>query len=353
MTSMVSHQVDIENNNLVESAEDNHEDEERPISPESIFIPSMYAHQLLLTETSIESSECQVSMAAHGYPTEPCDEKIMLERDPGMMTSMVSHQVEIADKITENIISEEPVLTLDILMPEYKSTYEEVECTDYHIREISFNTLETIQEECVISPNAFQTSMATHQLQLFNIQTEFSECLNSSVAHQESDARTESCGAYSMVAHHHHTQHNEFIDDEEEIPIEKPNTVLSLATYDSCYEENNSDSIQLFSKNQPSNTEDNQTQTKQLPHDKENKEDCLNKRPVGNEDEEISKFFDNFVSSAQNTYNDTTIKAYNSKPFGIQELQTLVENEIGERKNDPKIFENNVERTETHIVNNA
>merc|ERR1719483_1097203 len=153
MTSMVSHQVDIENKNLVESAEDNHEDEERPISPESIFIPSMYAHQLLMTETSIESSECQVSMAAHGYPTEPCDEKIMLERDPDMMT--------------ENIISEEPVLTLDILMPEYKSTYEEVECTDYHIPEISFNTLETIQEECVISPNAFQTSMATHQLPLW------------------------------------------------------------------------------------------------------------------------------------------------------------------------------------------
>merc|ERR1712106_341409 len=60
---------------------------------------------------------------------------------------------------------------------------------------------------------------------------------------------------------------------------------------------------------------------------------------------------------AQNTYNETMIKSYNSRLSRIQELQRLVGDEIGQfenkRKNESLKTENDVETTKTHIVSNV
>jgi len=435
---------------------------------ETRFMNSMCNHQLPLLGTPIENHECQVSMVVHVHFLTTSPDEDIIQNNSGIMTSMVSHQLNMIDKSTENIFSEEstedncessqpmdccmhpngqqlppsisdkqenPVDQLDTpeeinqqnsygkpklntaigiqvldptnlrdvfsstsssliekssiltivegdeeytdihqvtipsqLKPEYNTMDEEHECSEYLIPDISYETHENIKEECVIPTNAVQTSMAKHQLPARNIQTEFSECLISSVAHnckhQESDARTESCSGYSMVAHHHHTdmadtQHVVVDNEEKETHIDKTNDVSSLATNNEHDDGNNLDFNELVENNKISYTEDNQRYKtkKELPQNNEIIEDCRDKRPVGIENEEILSFQDNFVIAAQINYDDTTIKAYNSKLNRIQELQKLVEDEIGEfenqRKNDHRRNENNVERTETHIVNNV
>jgi len=387
ITSMVSHQVDMaeessqnfisemtnaEDEDDVEevsteyiisksSDEDNLESHELKTIKDELVVPhgavqtSMATHQLPGCNTPTEFPENLISSVAHNSNHQECDANT--ESSPGI--SMVSHQADMAEVSTQNFISEITNAEDEDDVEEDSRKYIISKCSEED--NIESHELKTIKEELVV-PHV-QTSMATHQLQVCNTPSEFPENLISSVAHnyQEWDANTESSPGISMVSHQHHTCIlGSHMNKEEEIHIKELNKESSLSIYNVVNTENNFNIIEKVENNHSSYTEDNQTQKneEELPHDNENKEeDCLNERPVGNEDEELSESFDNILSEAPNTYTDTKISTYNEKLKRIQELQKLVENEIGEfenqRKNEQRIIENNLERTETHIVNNV
>eukprot|EP00092_Neocalanus_flemingeri_P065495 GFUD01079658.1.p1 GENE.GFUD01079658.1~~GFUD01079658.1.p1 ORF type:complete len:535 (-),score=158.37 GFUD01079658.1:144-1559(-) len=199
------------------------------------------------------------------------------------------------------------------------------------------------------------TSLISHQVPFLATcdQSEFTDCSTSMVYHLDMST------AYQ---------------DEENVQVENNKCLVSMVTHtapnESCKEDDVGDKnsmeaetniSELVENNDNSFTDGSQPNenTKEAPQSIEtDSNNCQDKRPVGiEEDEQISESCDNFVNAAKHTYNDSIAEAYSSKLTRIQELQRLVEDEIGEfenkRKNNNIMIENNVQTTETLIVNNV
>merc|ERR1712106_259204 len=136
--------------------------EENILQTETHFIPSMCTHQLSPIEISIENCEYKVSMAVHRsdkYTEEDNEIDPGFETDPGVIYSMVSHQIDMEDKSKENLGKEE--LTGNNL--------ESSEPIDY--------------ESMDINQQIPLHSMVAHQLPCLETPTDFSDFLVSTASH--------------------------------------------------------------------------------------------------------------------------------------------------------------------------
>eukprot|EP00092_Neocalanus_flemingeri_P022479 GFUD01024379.1.p1 GENE.GFUD01024379.1~~GFUD01024379.1.p1 ORF type:complete len:597 (+),score=182.41 GFUD01024379.1:248-1792(+) len=280
------------------------------------------AHQLPFLETPTELSEPLVSTASHGCSSLKDDnikEDSACETDPGILCSMVSHQVVSEDKSIETIFTE------DLTENNLDSS-----------KTIGFGKVD-------INQLAPPSSMIAHQLSLIEIQTGFSEPLVSTASY--GCLSSEEC-CVSMITH---IAPNDSGDDD---MLDDDDNTQTIAEH-SC---DISSVIQDQIPNQIITMEEDIIEYHKLKENVGN--NCQDQRPVGREGiEEMSESFDMFIQEADSTYSDTTKTDNISKPARIQELQRVTNDEIGEfenkQTNDPIITINNVETTETLIESNV
>eukprot|EP00092_Neocalanus_flemingeri_P043201 GFUD01047558.1.p1 GENE.GFUD01047558.1~~GFUD01047558.1.p1 ORF type:complete len:548 (-),score=156.51 GFUD01047558.1:112-1689(-) len=301
------------------------------------------AHQLPFLETPTEFSEPLVSTASHGCSSLKDDnikEDSACETDPGILCSIVSHQVVLEDKSIETTFTE------DLTENNLDSS-----------KNIGFGKVD-------INQLAPPSSMIAHKLSLIEIPTDFAEPLVSTASY--GCLSSEEC-CVSMKTHiaPNDSGDDDMLDDDDNtqtiaehscdissvIQDQIPNQIITMEE----------DIIEYHKLIDNTCKVDNQMNInrKYLAEQKENVgNNCQDQRPVGREGiEEMSESFDMFIQEADSTYSDTTITDNISKPARIQELQRVTYDENGEFENkptnDPIITKNNVETTETLIQSNV
>eukprot|EP00092_Neocalanus_flemingeri_P008026 GFUD01008663.1.p1 GENE.GFUD01008663.1~~GFUD01008663.1.p1 ORF type:complete len:1310 (-),score=349.75 GFUD01008663.1:144-4073(-) len=356
---------------------------------------SLVTHQLAAHHIPTQCSEYLISSVPHGCISTQSDYFV----ESGLMDSMVAHQTTDIRSIND----EDEAQNTGVIHQSYTSYGEETEhmprCLNTEDVKNGYTTLKKdeihkLQEDpesemdskirgndSTPGEETHLTSLISHQLPFLSTcdQSEYTDC------------------STSMV---HHLDMSTAYQDEENIQVENNKCLVSMVTHtapnESCKDDNVDDKnsldkttaktisdvtsmhenqivlninameaeaniSELVENNDNSYTDASQLNenTKEAPQSIEtDSNNCQDKRPVGiEEDEKISESCDNSVDAAKHTYNDSIAEAYSSKLTRIQELQRLVEDEIGEfenkRKNNNIMIENNVQTTETLIVNNV
>merc|ERR1719450_341132 len=285
------------------------------------FSMSMVTHKLPCIEIPMENTEFQSSSVAHGYfPTN--------EEEFCPLVSMLAHQ-HLEQKTNEESTVE--------------SSLEEEEASEH------FSSLASHQlpDSCATNyDGAFFITSLSHSSQSTENSDSESSMLVHNVNHIEDDTGDTSENYYEpnipLMTHQIQKSENEsdMFDTQEDTPV------------NNCYDFNS------------------QTMTEQA----ENEETVLNQKLVENginsytvgkiKDDEEHRFQEerpvevDFINENNNKVENVALKSpFTSRLTRIQKLQRLVEDEIEEfenkRKNNVKQIDNDIETTETHIVNNV
>eukprot|EP00090_Calanus_glacialis_P044703 TRINITY_DN8003_c0_g1_i6.p1 TRINITY_DN8003_c0_g1~~TRINITY_DN8003_c0_g1_i6.p1 ORF type:complete len:1239 (+),score=305.51 TRINITY_DN8003_c0_g1_i6:156-3719(+) len=314
------------------------------------FLSSMVSHQLPYMETPNEFPDFLVSSAAHGN-------SLIIQEDQGLVSSMLTHQtieLNLNDTIIEE--AEEEVRECLSSLVSNQLAVSDVPSQDENflvtavahgspLEESHFNMQSGLAHHTRINSDTkdvgFMTSLASHHLSLLSPceQLESDDCITSMAAHQDMSTIEEK-DFVSMATHIASNDGSEvnLHQDQDDEEISKPNEII--------------ESEELVENITCSYTEGSHKED--LPQKEEDSSNsCQGKITVGTE-EETTETYDNFENAADN---NEEVNSYSSKLDRILELQRLVEDEIEEfenkKKNNSKIIENNVERTETHIVSNV
>merc|ERR1712106_851336 len=210
--------------------------EENILQAETHFIPSMCTHQLSAIEIPIENCEYKVSMAVHrSYKCTEEDNEIDpgVETDPGMIYSMVSHQIDMEDKSKENLGKEEltgnnlessePIdyesMDINQQIPLYSMVAHQLHCletptdfSDFLVSTASHGCLPRIDHENDISDSGLMTSMVVHHqiiepdnLEILKTDDNFEDieevCVSTQVVAEENILQTETWFIPSMWTH--------------------------------------------------------------------------------------------------------------------------------------------------------
>merc|ERR1719350_652595 len=312
------------------------------------FLSSMVSHQLAYIETPTEFPDFLVSSATHGY-------SLIIPEDQGLALSMLSHQSKELN--LNNTTSEDDAVRHGSSSKESHSPLQSGlvdSMLAHHARIINKANEKDRLEKMDHNPRyssdpqeaAFMTSLASHQLPPLSPceQLESHDCFTSMAAHQDM-ATGEEKDFVSLETHiasnvvSDVNQHQALVGHDEEETI-KPNEII--------------EPIELVENITRSYTDG--SHKKDLPQrEEESSNNCEGIITVGTEEGvETTETFDNFENKADN---NEVLNSHSSKLVRILELKRLVEDEIEEfenkKNNDSKIFENNVERTETCIVSNV
>eukprot|EP00092_Neocalanus_flemingeri_P030504 GFUD01033119.1.p1 GENE.GFUD01033119.1~~GFUD01033119.1.p1 ORF type:complete len:1199 (-),score=339.69 GFUD01033119.1:206-3802(-) len=340
---------------------DPHSDEESQCSN-----ISMVTHQLTVLDIPTQLSEYSCSAVTHGCISTHSDYFV----ESGLKDSMVAHQTMdirstnaeddagVIHQVHTSYVEETEHMSKCLNTEDVKNEYIPLKRDEIHkLQEDPESEMDSKIRGNDSKPEeeTHLTSLISHQLPFLSTcdQSEYTDCSTSMVYHLDMST------AYQ---------------DEENVQVENNKCLVSMVTHtapnESCKEDDVGDKnameaetniSELVENNDNSFTDGSQLNenTKEAPQSIEtDSNNCQDKRPVGiEEDEKISESCDNSVNAAKHTYNDSIAEAYSSKLTRIQELQRLVEDEIGEfenkRKNNNIMIENNVQTTETLIVNNV
>lgn len=344
--SMVVHQIVNEKTSATEIKKPNEtvkdlcdyitsEDEENCIIRESKFISSLCSHQISPNETPLEYP---VSLYVHTVDNYSEDMDMSLKIEPGMISSMVSHQYCKEEKFTENLKPEElSVKNVLNILP--------TDCNDQQIDQ-----------------NLNYYSSVGHQLPNIAADGEFLTSLVSARAHgvmtgtsDEDIIEPESGLLTSMVSH----QFPAFSDDVDDNVSNK--AASSKAVMEA---ESKSNKREQKDTEKEKKTLDLSLTSHKLPFRAcASQFDSPSYVPSMEAYQKISDVDENTNSMAAHTTDNLRKESnegnmrnhYQGKtPEGVEEEEGrfyVVEDFKIKRKNNERISENNVETTETHIVN--